>query len=312
MAVKNPFYHQPWKRALRSYCLRNFDAHANKPKLAGNIVAHIVDLENDESLGAQLRFLREREVKTFRLYTNRPKDIAGLFASDDVLKKSAHAVIDVSSEKAKRQIWKLVDNYNMGLPVDRWSLLLRAGEFLLYPYVETRTLPDLCQFLFDEGRRSLFCISLDLYPIGANGGGLTSGSSNWAFDRFGYSFKFDEISQVDRWHGGFLYRFPNHLRAFGRPDLSRTPLTRTGRRVCHTRDLNLALPRRLNLANSTFHLSPTGCIVSNHAYRFFMWRGSKDEPGDVIAKLTSAPRLEMDWRHQSLVTNGLMNEGQWL
>lgn len=300
------------QRAVRARIRRLLDKNATAPKLSGGIVAHLIDVASDPSLQAQIVFLAERDVKTFRVYTNRPKHVGSIFRDDQSLRGLSHAVIDVSDGPQQQRLWKLVDSYNAGLPDDTWSLVLRAGELLAYPHFATRTLPDLCKFLFDEKRRSLFCLTLDLYPVTPSGAPLRSGDPGWAFDRFGYSHVHDKRLQLDRWRGGFPARFPDFQRSFGRKDLSRVPLIRIGRGSVHTRNLNHALPRQLNVINARVHLSPTGCILSSHAYRAFEAGGPWQTSREPMAKLVSAPHIEVDWRHHALAENGFMNLGQWL
>jgi hypothetical protein len=302
-----------WSRGLRCFYLRHFDSDTRRPGMAGRIVCHILDFDGSRSLAAQLSYLAARGVRTFRIYSNRPADVEAILASHQAASGLSACVIPATEPKQRRQVWKKIDNFNFGLPVDRWSLLLKAGELLLYPHFERRSLTDLCQFLFDEGRRSFFAIVLDAYPARAGDDPpFAPGAEGWAIDHFGYAFEFNELMQVDRWHGGFLYRYPDLLGRYGRPHIARTPMIRAGYRTYHTRDLTLALPRRLNLANSPHHLSPTGCIISDNAYEFWLARIDRNRRDEELRKLTSAPQLAFGWRHDELAEKGFMNLGQWL
>ena len=311
--LRNPLANEMLKRGVRTFLLRHFDSRARLPRMSGRIVCHVVDFHRDGTLAAQLDYLADREVKTFRIYTDRPVEVKDLLSSHQRFHKLHALVVPVTEERRTGRIWQLMDNYNLALSGDRWSLALRAGELLLYPHFATRTLPDLCQFLYDEGRRSLFAISLDLYPAQpSSASSFGFGNDGWLFDRYGYTFEFKSALQFDQWQGGFLQRYPKILKAFGRPHLSRTPLVRTGYRGLHTRDLRLGLPRILNIPNSVEHLSPTGCVASDHAYGFFQSRLTDSNRDQEIEKLLSAASVRMQWRHDDLIGSGFMNAGQWL
>ncbi|MGQ0484141.1 MAG: hypothetical protein ACT4SY_02135 [Hyphomicrobiales bacterium] len=309
----HPLHRQIFYRGMRSFYLRKLDRHSNEPKFQGQIICHILDLRSGISLLPQLDYLIERDVKTFRIYSTRKEQMERILHSYDRFRGLSTLVIGVPDGMRESALWRLVDNFNFALPRDKWSLILRAGEFLLYPHFETRTISDLCQFLFDEHRRSLFAILLDLYRRDDDDSepGLVFGSGGWRFDRYGYDFAFNELIQADLWHGGFLYRFPIDYRRFGREHISRVPLVRAGFRTLATKDLVFALPRRLNWANGSAHLSPTACIVSDRAYRFWQSHGLASADGSRRDKLVSAPSLPMRWRHRDLITNGFMNAGQW-
>lgn len=306
-------------RKWRSLSLRRFDKHSSLPRLKGGVVAHIMDFSNDESLEAQLLFLRLRDVKTFRIYTTRPSEVEAIRTSTAELSSSSCHIIPISPRETNTSVYKLVDNYNFALRPDVWSIVLKAGEFLLYPFVASRTIADLCKFLFDETRFTFFALRLDAYPLTHEANTLSRQPSDWGVDRFGYHFAFDRQLQMDLWAGGFLQRFtfpPTTPWRDNFTNLSRIPMMRAGRRRCHGRDFVSVLPPHLNQACSAWHLSPTGCIVSAHAYQSFkaIHDGHATAPNseEVWAKLRSAPHLRLNWKHEQLVDAGLMNLGQWL
>lgn len=309
----HPLNRQVFYRGMRSFYLRKLDRHSNEPKVQGKVLCHILDLRNSNSILSQFDYLAERDVKTFRIYSSRKEHIETILHSYDRFRGLSTKVIRVLNGTPENALWRLVDNFNFALPRDKWSLILRSGELLLYPHFETRTISDLCQFLFDEHRRSFFAILLDLYRRDDDDGeaGVAYGSGNWNFDRYGYDFAFNEFVQADLWHGGFLYRFPDVYREFGREHISRVPLVRAGFRTIATKDLILALPRRLNWASCSTHLSPTGCVVSDRAFQFWKSQSTAGAAESRRDKLVSAPSLPMRWRHRDLTTNGFMNAGQW-
>lgn len=279
------------------------------PPMRGRIVCHILDFDRDPALAHQIRFLAERDVRTFRVYTDRPDHVNALLAEG--LLPPSHGLAVVTGVP-RDKVWRQIDLYNWSQSHDKWSLVLNAGEYLLYPYFETRTLTDLCQFLADEHRRTLYCVTLDAYRVDGGEQPLVAGEDGWRFDRCGYDFTYAVRWDTDRWYGGFLQRFPDSLATFGRQHISRVPLLKIGKKSMYAASLIFAYPPKVNNVSSPMHLSPTGCIVSASAYRHWNWVQWRSNRPYETAKLASAPAADLTWRHEDLAVGGFLNMGQWL
>lgn len=300
-------------RRLRFHSLKAFSTHARQPTAKGSVICHIIDVGAPEGLVTQLRYLVERDVVTFRIYTDRKSYVEEVLDQEGVTTRYNACILQFrNGEQAASNAWKLIDSYNWSQSHDKWSLILNTGEYFLYPHFNTRTISDLCQFLADEHRRSIFSILLDAYRTELDATPLEYMASGWRIDRYGYEFRYSSAHDTDLWQGGFTCRFLDAFKSLGRKHITRVPLQKIGRKSMPTRDLLLALPPKANAASAPDHLSPTGCILSSRCFEH--WRANSIAMGGRpdFAKLTSAPALPIKWSPTELIENGFMNEGQWL
>lgn len=300
-------------RRLRFHSLRPFSRHTAQPLLKGRIICHIKDFSALDGLVEQLQYLVERDVTTFRIYTDRKSYVDDALERSGVKSRFSASVIDFRENNiAESSTWKLIDSYNWTHSHDKWTLILNTGEYFLYPHFRTRTIPDLCQFLSDEHRRSLFSITLDAYAPHPDTPAFVYGAAGWQIDRYGYEFNYSGAHDTDLWHGGFTYRFQETFASVGRKHITRIALQKIGRRSMPSRDLYFALPPKASVASSPHHLSPTGCIVSSACFTYWKARSISLNRALDFEKLTSAPALTITWHPTNLIENGFMNEGQWL
>jgi hypothetical protein len=147
---------------------------------------------------------------------------------------------------------------------DRWCVVVDPDEFLVYPHVETRSLPDLVQFLDDDKRACMHALLLDAYsdrPLAETV--LGPGEDPFAvcpfFDRDGYV-------QTAGWgngiwiQGGPRLRKHFHDAPHGAPALNKIPLVRWQRFYHYRHSTHDAYPRRLNRAHTEGEVSVTGAL----------------------------------------------------
>lgn len=146
----------------------------------------------------------------------------------------------------------------------RWCVVVDPDEFLVYPHLETRKLPDLVQFLEDDKRASMHALLIDAYsdrPLAETV--LPRGADPFAvcpwFDRDGYV-------QTAGWgngiwiQGGPRLRKHFHDNPHGAPALNKIPLIRWQRPYHYRHSTHDAYPRRLNRAHTEGEVSVTGAL----------------------------------------------------
>lgn len=148
--------------------------------------------------------------------------------------------------------------------VGRWCVVVDPDEFLVYPHAETRSLPELVQFLEDDRRPCMHALLIDAYsdrPLAETV--LGPGDDPFAvcpyFDRDGYV-------QSDGWgngvwiQGGPRLRKHFHDNPHGAPALNKIPLIRWQRVYHYRHSTHDAYPRRLNRAHTEGEVSVTGAL----------------------------------------------------
>lgn len=205
---------------------------------------------------------------------------------------------------------------NRQLPAleDRWIFVAHAGEYLYFPFCESRTIADLTGFLTDERREALFLVSVDLYPETVDADPvqwLGHGRKAAFFDRLGHYAldRFDGPEPLERQpqvHGGLRWRFAEHV-PWERQHLDRLALfrARAGRTI--TADGRLS-DAEANTIDSPWHQSPTGAVLS--------WRAARSllrNPGSraAITRFIWPGSERCAWSSTQLTELGFMSPGQW-
>jgi glycosyl transferase family 2 len=146
----------------------------------------------------------------------------------------------------------------------RWCVVVDPDEFLVYPRMETRKLPDLVQFLEDDRRACMHALLVDAYsdrPMSETV--LVEGTDPFAvcpfFDRDGYV-------QTEGWGNGTWIQGGPRLRKHfpdaphGAPALNKIPLVRWTRTSHFRHSTHDAYPRRLNRSHTQGEVSVTGAL----------------------------------------------------
>jgi len=191
-----------------------------------------------------------------------------------------------------------------------WLHLCFNGEFLAYPFAETRSIQDFCGFLQDERRRAAHVTVVDHYAMD-----LSKSDYGYArdagFDRGGYYARHSEtstdpIEPIVEIYGGLRWRYEEEF-----PEDRRT-CTRAALFRCQS-DLELTpalkfTDAHMNTLQCPWHHSPTAALRSFRAAKYLMINpGSRSK----IASFAWAQTTAADGTAQQLMDLGFMEPGQW-
>ena len=196
----------------------------------------------------------------------------------------------------------------------RWIHWLSNGEFLFYPWSESRSLGDVTQFLGDERRRVLYCYAIDLYAPdlpgdgemgdGEMGDGEKGGAELW-FDREAYH-AFPEEDRRLTVFGGLGWRFeeffPERMQQIGRPAIFRAE-----KGVKIGRDLMFE-ETAYRSVSAPWHSSPTGAVMTLRRSRHLLRAPGFEAVSD---RLIWDGSERFGWRSDQLLSLGMIEPGQW-
>lgn len=187
----------------------------------------------------------------------------------------------------------------------RWLLWLWNGEFLVFPFCETRSLRDMATFLGDERRLSLYSYTLDLYAHPLPAPADPPPASALYFDRIGYH-AFPMQDQQLRLYGGLGWRF-EELTPPTMQQIGRAVMLKPGPETMLDRDMLFSDPV-YDTVSCPWHHSPTAAVMSLHRTRRIM-----GHPGfpDVAHKLMWQGSTRFEWTSRQLLDLGMIEPGQW-
>ncbi len=134
---------------------------------------------------------------------------------------------------------------------ERWVLVVDVDEFLVYPYVDSRPLPALTDWLDANGQRNFGAMMIDLYGKGDisaspyREGEDPVAALGW-FDAGNY------IHSYNSWHDNLWIQGGPRMRAFfaddpkSAPALNKTPLVKWRRGHVYISSTHTLLPRGMN------------------------------------------------------------------
>jgi len=215
-----------------------------------------------------------------------------------------------------------------------WCLVVDPDEILIYPYWQTRGLRELTRHLEEEGRESLFCLMLDMYPEGP----VTNAIYHEGQDPIDLAPWFDADGYVQRpnrelrhvWiQGGVRRRMFFRDRPQDAPALNKTALVKWGNEFAYLSSTHTLWPRRANLPHPKGRTVPTGVLLHYKYLHLFRekvveevvrgehYAGSREYQryNELLwrdALVLHAPGVSArlhDWR--VLVDRGLMHVGTW-
>ncbi|MEM1160770.1 MAG: hypothetical protein AAGJ28_07535 [Pseudomonadota bacterium] len=187
----------------------------------------------------------------------------------------------------------------------RWVLWLWNGEFLVYPYCETRSLPEMISFLKDERRKVLFSYALDLYAQDLPVDGADPAAADLCFDRIGYH-AFPKPDQQLRFYGGMGWRF-EELTPPEQQQCGRSSLILAQKGVHLNREM-LFGEVEYDSISCPWHHNPTGAVMSLRRSARIM---AHPNFPDVAHSLIWAGTTKWDWTSRQLLELGMIEPGQW-
>jgi len=212
----------------------------------------------------------------------------------------------------------------------RWCVCVDPDEFLVYPYMGTRSLRALTAFLDEEKRSAFHTLTLDAYSDRPLADTLLATGED-PFDVAPY-FDRDGYFQCEGWGRGTWIRGGPRLRVYFRdcpeqaPALNKLPLVKWQRHFHYRMSMHDAWPFHLNRAHPPGDVAPTGALfhfkfvatlqtkAAEEADRGEHYAGGREykryrEAGDTILY---EPELSTHYRGpEQLVALGLMSPGHW-
>ncbi|MEM1297766.1 MAG: hypothetical protein AAGH68_00705 [Pseudomonadota bacterium] len=213
-------------------------------------------------------------------------------------------VVTIEERPAERG---LADQMNLLIDAldGRWVTWLWAGEFLFYPFCETRALADLTAFLTDERRQSLFAYALDLYAHDLPGAETCPTKADLWIDHEGYH-AFPKGNQQLKVYGGLGWRFHEMLPR-GMEQIGRTVLFKATRGIHMGEDMTFEDEHYASVS-CPWHNSPTGAVMSLRRTRRIM---AHPNFGPLRAKLEWRGTAPFGWTSAELMEEGMLEPGQW-
>jgi hypothetical protein len=207
----------------------------------------------------------------------------------------------------------------------KWVLSVDAGEFFVYPYMETRSLADLTSQLDDLERTTLWALRIDLYGPGPMKASAADATGPRYFDATGYYQSYGNLGQIQI-RGGAVTRILNEQEFAGMPSLHRLPLIKPLPHVFYQGDRKLVIDEKLNWPHK-WHPCPTGVLFSRDFNSGFCQRlldgSDMDHPSSIgsfasslRARLLSDPDFTLMAKNSvpyvsstTLIDHGLMSDG---
>lgn len=188
----------------------------------------------------------------------------------------------------------------------RWTLLVFNGEFLFYPFCESRKIADFADFLGSERRNAAASYSIDLYSDALGDPNAVFDPREAYFDTEGW-YGFERDGKQAEVFGGVGWRFEEYLpSAFQR--INRPAFFLADPEAPIRDDLWFEDDLR-NAISCPWHNNPTIALMSvrralslkthpnfQNSFGSLIWPGSE----------------RFQWRSDQLISYGMMEAGQWL
>lgn len=194
----------------------------------------------------------------------------------------------------------------------RWIHYCYNGEFLFFPFCETRSITEMLSFHTEERRAAMLCFVVDLYAgdLDAAADGVSRAEAH--FDRIGYfalGRHGPDGGRLERqfdFYGGLRWRFEEHVPP-ERRRIDRVALFRAGRGLQLHDDHTLS-EAELNTVSCAWHHNLTAAICS-----FRTAKALRTNPGSAfeITGFRWGGSERFGWTSSQLMEHGLMEPGQW-
>lgn len=193
-----------------------------------------------------------------------------------------------------------------------WFHYCYSGEFLFFPFSETRRIGEMLNFHAEERRDAMLTYVVDLYATDLRQHPDGVDMAHAHFDRAGYfaqTRRDDSGNICERqldFFGGLRWRFEEHVAA-DRRRIDRIGLFRAvpGLRLLPDHRFNMA---EYNTYTSPWHHSLTAAICSFRAARALACNPGSREHIDTFMWHYSEP---FQWNARQLLELGLIEPGQW-
>lgn len=195
-----------------------------------------------------------------------------------------------------------------------WMYYCFNGEYLFYPFCETRTVRDLIAFHAEERRDAMLTYVIDLYAEDLERFPNAVSLENAHLDRSGY-YALARQDPENNWHpkerqldffGGLRWRFEEHV-PWTRRKIDRISLFRSRKGLVLSPDFVFS-DEEYNTYACPWHNNLTACVCS-----FRTAKALKTNPGSrwEINSFRWHNSTAFQWHSQQLMDLGLMEPGQW-
>ncbi|MGB0497245.1 MAG: hypothetical protein ACPGID_02805 [Rubricella sp.] len=256
--------------------------------------------EDDQPIGAELARARDQGfARTI------------LIGAADLLPEPGDGQVQIEEPVRNRDMAVEILNTLMPKLAGRWVAWSFGGEFLFFPFCETRKIDDFTAFLTEEKRDAAFTYVIDLYAgdLDAAPSGMDIG--NAFLDRSGYyGFqRFRDGAPLDRQFdifGGLGWRMEQYI-PWDRRRIDRVSLFRARPGLEMRPDLTLS-DEEMNTIACPWHHNPTIALAS-----FRIAKSLKRNPGSTyeIGSFMWRRSERFEWSSEHLMRLGFIEPGQW-
>lgn len=196
-------------------------------------------------------------------------------------------------------------------PPTVWLYWGYNGEYLFFPFCETRTLGEMLAFHSEERREAMISYVVDLYAPDLTAHPNAVCRESAMFDRTGYfaAQRFRDGVALERQmdiFGGIRWRYEEHI-PWTRRRLDRAALFRAKKGLRMRSDMTLS-EEEMNTLSCPWHNNLTAAVAS-----FRTAKALRSNPGSkwAIANFSWGGSVRFEWSSRQLLELGLMETGQW-
>ena len=195
-----------------------------------------------------------------------------------------------------------------------WMYYCYNGEYLFYPFCETRTVGEMLTFHAEERRDAMLCYVIDLYAGDLDSHTNAVSLEQAHMDKSGYyalarpdpdNHNHPKERQLD-FFGGLRWRYEEHI-PVKRRKIDRIALFRA-KPDLRLRDDHTFSDEEYNTYACPWHHNLTSAVVS-----FRTAKALKSNPGSTfdIQTFKWHNSIPFEWHSRQLLDLGLMEPGQW-
>ena len=203
-------------------------------------------------------------------------------------------------------------NSKMAELAGRWVYYCFNGEFLHFPFDETRKIDDFTAFLAEERRVTALSTKIDIYPATEISDLKKLEFGQCWLDRVGYYSNVgrdqhnNKIDNALNIQGGFRWRLSEYMPSDSQT-LNRNSIFLAQQKLEMLHDFRFA-SRDYETAHANWHRSPTTVTASIRAYKYLR---DHNKAEDIIGKLKYRGSAPYQKRARQFMELGFMEPGQW-
>ena len=229
--------------------------------------------------------------------------------SSSVQSKIISIQVDLFNQKRVPFIINKINELALG----QWVYYCYNGEYLFYPFCETRSVTELLDFHSEERRDAMLTFVVDLYAADLSAPKGSIMTETCLLDGAGYfaTARLDPDSHqpLDRqldYFGGLRWRFEEYV-PFHQRKIDRISIFKTckGLRICPDYTFNVP---EYNTRACPWHSNLTAAIVSFRAAKALL---TNPDSKSQIKDLTWQHSVPFSWTSEQLLHLGLIEPGQW-